>query len=62
MKGNVLIHSYLLRKTDTSSSQGQKDLNNMSRSSNSLTEAMIAICQHQDWLKMIYCRLYMSDI
>jgi len=28
-----------------------KDLNNMLRYSNSLTEAMISICQHQDWLK-----------
>lgn len=51
MKGNVLVHSYLLRKTDNLSPQAMEDLNYMLRFSNSLTEAMISICQHQDWLK-----------
>jgi len=51
MKGNVLIHSYLLRKTESLSENAREDLNNMLRYSNSLTEAMISICQHQDWLK-----------
>jgi len=51
VKGNVLLHAHLLRKTDDLSEKSRQDLNFMLRLSNSLVEAMITVCQHQDWLQ-----------
>jgi len=50
IKGNVLLHAHLLRKTDALSEKMQNDLKNMLRLSNSLVDAMISVCQHQDWV------------
>lgn len=46
--GNVLMHAHLLRKTETLSPKAKDDLAYMLRNSNSLIEAMITVCQHQD--------------
>lgn len=51
VKGNVLLHSHLLRKTADLSEKSKEDLNFMLRYSNSLVDAMITVCQHQDWLQ-----------
>jgi len=51
VKGNVLMHAHLLRKTDDLSPKLKEDLNSMLRQSNGLVDAMITVCQHQDWLK-----------
>jgi len=51
VKGNVLLHVFLTRKTDALSPKFTKDLNFMLRYSNSLIEAMISICHHEDWLQ-----------
>lgn len=51
IKGNVLLHSYLLRKTDLLKGESREDLQYMLRLSNSLIEAMIAVCHHEDWLQ-----------
>lgn len=51
IKGNVLLHSHLLRKTEELSPQCQEDLKFMLRHSNSLVDAMITVCQHQEWLQ-----------
>jgi len=50
IKGNVLLHAHLLRKTEGLSEKMQGDLKNMLRLSNSLVDAMISVCQHQDWV------------
>lgn len=51
VKGNVLLHGHLLRQTDTISDKATTDLDTMLRQSNSLIEAMITVCKHQDWLQ-----------
>jgi len=51
VKGNVLLHAHLLRKTDDLSEIAKEDLNYMLRNSTSLAEAMITVCQHQEWLQ-----------
>jgi Preprotein translocase subunit Sec63 len=51
IKGNVLMHAHLLRKTDELSEQFQEDLQFMLSKSNALIDAMIAVCQHQEALK-----------
>lgn len=51
VKGNVLLHAHLLRKTHELPDSLQNDLKNMLRQSNNLIDAMITVCQHQDWLK-----------
>lgn len=51
LKGNVLIHSHLLRVSHKLSEDFKEDLNYMLRYSNSLIEAMIGVCKHQDWLQ-----------
>lgn len=51
VKGNVLLHAYLLRKTDQLTAELKEDLRTMLRMSNSLLDAMISVCQHQDSLQ-----------
>lgn len=51
VKGNVLLHAYLLRKTEAMTEQLKDDLRYMLRLSNSLLDAMISVCQHQDSLQ-----------
>jgi translocation protein SEC63 len=51
VKGNVLLHAHLLRKTDELSETAKEDLNMMLRHSNSLVEAMITVCTHQEWMQ-----------
>lgn len=51
VKGNVLMHAHLLRKSDELSEKARNDLNFMLRLSNTLIDAMISVCQHQDWLQ-----------
>jgi translocation protein SEC63 len=50
LRSNALLHAHLLRKHDMLSEKQREDLNNMLRLSTSLNEAMIKICQHQEWL------------
>lgn len=51
VKGNVLLHAYLLRKTESLTEGLKEDLRHMLRLSNSLLDAMISVCQHQDSLQ-----------
>jgi len=51
VKGNVLLHAHLLRQTDELPESSKEDLNAMLRQSNNLIDAMITVCQHQNWLK-----------
>jgi len=51
VKGNVLLHAHLLRKTENLSPKSKEDLKFMLKNSNSLVDAMITVCQHQDWMK-----------
>lgn len=51
VKGNVLLHTHLLRRTDLLSEKSLDDLKYMLRLSNSLIDAMISVCQHQDSLQ-----------
>jgi translocation protein SEC63 len=51
MKGNMLLHTHLLRKTSLLSEQWQDDLRYMLRRSTGLIDAMISVCKHQDWLQ-----------
>lgn len=54
VKGNVLIHAHLLRKAEEALQKTpslQDDLRNMLKLSNSLVDAMISVCQHQDSLQ-----------
>jgi len=51
VKGNVLLHAYLLRKVDDLSATLKEDLRYMLRCSSSLLDAMISVCQHQDSLQ-----------
>lgn len=51
VKGNVLLHAHLLRKTDELSETAKEDLTSMLRNSTSLVEAMITVCQHQEWMQ-----------
>jgi translocation protein SEC63 len=52
VKGNVLVHAHLLRKTgEIESAQLKDDLKHMLRLSPSLIDAMISVCQHQDSLQ-----------
>lgn len=51
LKGNVLLHAHLLRVSDKLSEKFKEDLDFMLRYSNSLIEAMIGVCKHQDWLQ-----------
>jgi len=48
VKGNVLLHAHLLRETDELSPEATEDLKYMLRTSGSLVEAMISVCQHQE--------------
>jgi translocation protein SEC63 len=51
MKGNMLLHTHLLRKTSLLSEQWLDDLRYMLRRSTGLIDAMISVCKHQDWLQ-----------
>merc|ERR1712176_1162675 len=53
VKGNVLFHAHLLRKANLLDDEPQlkNDLRYMLKLSNSLIEAMISVCQHQDSLQ-----------
>ena len=51
IKGNVLMHAHLCRKTAGLSEKLRDDLNYMLRCSSSLIDAMITVCQHQDALQ-----------
>jgi len=51
VKGNVLMHAHLLRKTEELSAKSKEDLKNMLKKSGALVEAMITVCKHQDWMK-----------
>lgn len=48
VKGNVLLHTHMLRKTDDLSEKLKADLNYMLLKSTALMDAMIAVCQHQE--------------
>jgi translocation protein SEC63 len=48
VKGNVLLHAHLLRKTDELSEGLKADLKYMLRVSSSLIDAMISVCKHQE--------------
>merc|ERR1712226_1017100 len=48
VKGNVLLHAHLLRKTDELSASALEDLKYMLKTSTSLVDAMISVCQHQE--------------
>lgn len=48
IKGNVLLHAHLLRKTETLSDKLKADLNYMLLKSTALMDAMISVCQHQE--------------
>ena len=48
VKGNVLLHTHLLRKTNLLNSQLQEDLKYMLQKSTALIDAMISVCKHQD--------------
>ena len=52
VKGNVLLHAHLLRKAKDFASNAMLtgDLKHMLQLSNSLLDAMISVCQHQDSL------------
>ena len=51
IKGNVLIHAHLNRKTQKLSEKLTDDLHFMLRNSASLIDAMITVCQHQEALR-----------
>lgn len=52
VKGNVLLHAHLLRKSEQiQSSQLVDDLKHMLRLSTSLNDAMISVCQHSDYFQ-----------
>jgi translocation protein SEC63 len=51
VKGNVLLHMHLLRKTELLSTDEAADMKYMLRSSTSLIDAMISVCKHQDSLQ-----------
>jgi translocation protein SEC63 len=51
IKGNVLMHAHLLRKTELLTAQEAGDLKYMLRYSTSLIDAMISVCKHQDSLQ-----------
>jgi translocation protein SEC63 len=51
IKGNVLMHAHLLRKTELLSPAEASDLKYMLRYSTSLIDAMISVCKHQDSLQ-----------
>ena len=51
LKGNVLLHAHLLRKTDLLNEQQMDDLKYMLRMSSPLIDAMISVCKHQDWMQ-----------
>jgi translocation protein SEC63 len=48
VKGNVLLHSHLLRKTETLTEKDRDDLRYMLRVADPLLEAMISVCKHSD--------------
>eukprot|EP00957_Ditylum_brightwellii_P003190 243101-Ditylum_brightwellii.AAC.1 len=47
VKGNILIHAHLLRKTDELSEGLKADLKYMLKVSTSLIDAMISVCKHK---------------
>jgi translocation protein SEC63 len=51
IKGNVLMHAHLTRMADSLSEQYKEDLHFMLSRSNSLIDAMISVCKHQEALK-----------
>eukprot|EP00977_Amphora_coffeiformis_P006721 scaffold1475_cov167-Amphora_coffeaeformis.AAC.14 len=51
VKGNVLLHSHLLRKTDTLTDKDKDDLRYMLRVADPLLEAMISVCKHSDTIQ-----------
>lgn len=50
VKGNVLLHTHLLRRTAILNAQHQADLKYMLQVSTALIDAMISVCKHQDAL------------
>jgi translocation protein SEC63 len=53
LKGNMLLHTHLLRKTSLLTEQWRDDLRYMLRRSTALIDAMISVCKHQDWLQAV---------
>lgn len=51
VKGNILLHIHLLRKTNLLSDKDASDLKYMLQLSTSLLDAMISVCKHQDALQ-----------
>lgn len=51
VKGNVLLHSHLLRKTDSLTEKDNDDLRYMLRVADPLIEAMISVCKHSDTIQ-----------
>jgi len=51
IKGNLLMHIHLFRRTSCMSERMKEDLRYMLNKSGSLIDAMISVCQHQDALK-----------
>ena len=50
VKGNVLLHAYLLRKESLINSHSKEDLRYMLEVSTALLDAMISVCKHQNAL------------
>merc|ERR1712137_658968 len=48
VKGNVLLHSHLMRQTDALSEKDAADLKFMLQNANSLIDAMISVCKNLD--------------
>lgn len=51
VKGNVLLHAHLTRNTEILPEDYKEDLLFMLSKSNSLIDAMISVCQHQEAMK-----------
>jgi len=51
IKGNLLLHSHLLRETAQLGGKLRDDLHFMLRNSSALIDAMINICTHQEWIQ-----------
>uniref|UniRef100_A0A7S1G1I9 J domain-containing protein n=1 Tax=Corethron hystrix TaxID=216773 RepID=A0A7S1G1I9_9STRA len=51
IKGNLLLHSHLLRETASLSNKLRDDLHFMLKNSSALIDAMINICTHQEWMQ-----------
>jgi translocation protein SEC63 len=51
IKGNVLMHAHLTRQSEDLSEEYKEDMHFMLSKANSLIDAMISVCQHQEALQ-----------